>query len=224
MSAIAKKMMEKYGWKEGEGLGKSREGVKTYVKVARRDAHAAIGLGHTADPAHSSNTESTHAVELDSLYGQITTNSQRHKRSRAKVAHDMEDDCRNGKENSASTSSSLLSEHRERGIKNKSRSSDEDGDSGNKNVSRRTSSLVSRNATRDCRSDDTSASSISSSSSSEDDDDDVANDARDITRMSDAELLKRCGGVRLGRAGRHRMFNGKLSRIESSHQKHTTAM
>jgi len=36
------------------------------------------------------------------------------------------------------------------------------------------------------------------------------------TTVNDKELFERCGGVRLGRCGRHRFFNGKLARIEAS--------
>ena len=40
---------------------------------------------------------------------------------------------------------------------------------------------------------------------------------------NDAKLFERCGGVRLGRAGRHRLFDAKLQRVEDSHAKHAKA-
>lgn len=69
-----------------------------------------------------------------------------------------------------------------------------------------------------------SRASSNSSSSSDDDsaDDNVNADAcaggDNILKWDDATLLKKCGGVRLGRAGRHRFFNGKLNRIDESHK------
>jgi hypothetical protein len=36
----------------------------------------------------------------------------------------------------------------------------------------------------------------------------------DVSKMSDKDLFAFCGGVRLGRAGRHRLFDHKLKRIE----------
>jgi hypothetical protein len=40
-------------------------------------------------------------------------------------------------------------------------------------------------------------------------------------KMSDKELFARCGGVRLGRAGRHRFFDAKLARIADHNAKTT---
>jgi hypothetical protein len=55
----------------------------------------------------------------------------------------------------------------------------------------------------------------SSSSSSSDSD----AEGEDITKWDDKTLFARCGGVRLGRGGRHRMFDGKLKRIEELQKK-----
>ena len=49
-SAFAKKQLEKFGWKEGDGLGKNADGVATYVRAHKRRGEATdcIGIGHEA--------------------------------------------------------------------------------------------------------------------------------------------------------------------------------
>jgi hypothetical protein len=44
-----------------------------------------------------------------------------------------------------------------------------------------------------------------------------------LTTWNDKKLFEKCGGVRLGRAGRHRFFAGKLARIEKSNGETTTS-
>lgn len=47
---FAKKQLEKMGWKEGEGLGKKRQGISSHIKVTKRAD--GLGLGEsTLDPA-----------------------------------------------------------------------------------------------------------------------------------------------------------------------------
>ena len=51
MSKFAKAQLEKYGWKEGEGLGKDKTGVTSHVRAARSGKTGdtkgeAFGLGH----------------------------------------------------------------------------------------------------------------------------------------------------------------------------------
>jgi Pin2-interacting protein X1 len=49
-SAFAKKHLQKLGWKEGEGLGKRRQGMSSHIKVVKRAE--GLGLGEsTLDPA-----------------------------------------------------------------------------------------------------------------------------------------------------------------------------
>ncbi|KAK7197405.1 G-patch domain containing protein [Novymonas esmeraldas] len=208
MSALAKKMMEKYGWKEGEGLGKDRSGMRSYVKVTRRDPHTATGLGHAADPAQGGSLASTHAVELDAIYGQLHKSTDKkerplpnHTRGGDASASGDDDDDDSDRVHDANTSSSSST-------------------SASSTEKRATAST--RAATKRQRSASSSPSTPSSSSSSDSDDDDddearpKSNQTGDVTRMSDKDLFQRCGGVRLGRAGRHRFFDGKLRRIHDS--------
>ncbi|KAJ0399775.1 hypothetical protein P43SY_010562 [Pythium insidiosum] len=44
MSAFARKQMEKMGWSEGKGLGKDEQGMKTYVRVKKREESMGIGV------------------------------------------------------------------------------------------------------------------------------------------------------------------------------------
>ncbi|EAN88626.1 hypothetical protein, conserved [Trypanosoma cruzi] len=71
MSSIAKRMLERHGWKEGMGLGKNAQGVSTYVKVVRRDPHTTTGLGHAADATQAPQA-STFSVELDAVYADMS--------------------------------------------------------------------------------------------------------------------------------------------------------
>ncbi|KAG5481850.1 hypothetical protein LSCM4_06927 [Leishmania orientalis] len=201
MSAVAKKMMEKYGWKEGEGLGKERSGVKSYVKVTRRDPHTATGLGHAADPAQGGSLASTHAIELDAIYGQLRKEtSKRHQRSSTARVHGADEG--------------------------------EEGNEGELSDMSTTTTTSSAVRTPECKKLPTAARAgvkrqrrvaPSSPSDSDSDGDDRTDSKRsksdhvsDVTRMSDKELFQRCGGVCLGRAGRHRFFDGKLKRIHDS--------
>lgn len=43
-SAFAKRQLEKMGWKEGEGLGARSTGIKTHIRVHKREDE--IGIGH----------------------------------------------------------------------------------------------------------------------------------------------------------------------------------
>lgn len=63
------------------------------------------------------------------------------------------------------------------------------------------------------------AKSPSSSSSSSSDDEQQQDGA--VMTLSDADLFRKCNGVRLGRSGRHRFFDGKMGRV-SSHDTTTT--
>jgi Pin2-interacting protein X1 len=48
--AFAKKQLEKLGWKQGEGLGKNRQGMVSHIKVTKREE--GLGLGEsTLEPA-----------------------------------------------------------------------------------------------------------------------------------------------------------------------------
>ena len=44
-SDFGSKILEKFGWKEGEGLGKNKSGIKETIQIKRREEN--IGLGKT---------------------------------------------------------------------------------------------------------------------------------------------------------------------------------
>ncbi|KAG5482192.1 hypothetical protein CUR178_06051 [Leishmania enriettii] len=200
MSAVAKKMMEKYGWKEGEGLGKERSGVKSYVKVTRRDPHIATGLGHAADPAQGGSLTSTHAIELDAIYGQLRKEtSKRHQRSSTARVHGA-DEGEEGNESELSDVSTTTTTSPVRTPECKELSV-----SARAGVKRQRRVAPSSPSGSDSDGDDCTDSKQSKS-----------DHVSDVTRMSDKELFQRCGGVCLGRAGRHRFFDGKLKRIHDS--------
>ncbi|KAH9599375.1 G-patch domain [Trypanosoma melophagium] len=208
MSSIAKKMLERHGWQEGMGLGRNAQGVSTYIKVVRRDPHSATGLGHAADATQAPQA-STFAAELDAVYSDISAAG---KRKRVKKNKEEEKE----KEEEEKEIDAVVDTHKDRrkhkgGNDQKNSKQKRSRDSSSEAASNSDSNSNS-NSTSDDNSSNSSSSSSSSSSSNDDD------NRVDITRMTDGELLRRCGGVRLGRAGRHRFFEGKLRRIEASHR------
>jgi hypothetical protein len=48
-SAFGSKILAKYGWKEGQGLGSSMEGVEECVQVERREERVGIGAEKKSD-------------------------------------------------------------------------------------------------------------------------------------------------------------------------------
>ena len=42
-SAFGKKILEKFGWKEGEGLGKNKSGITDVIQVKRREENKGLG-------------------------------------------------------------------------------------------------------------------------------------------------------------------------------------
>ena len=44
-SAFGAKILEKFGWKEGEGLGKAKNGITEAIQIKRREEN--MGLGKT---------------------------------------------------------------------------------------------------------------------------------------------------------------------------------
>ncbi|KPI86601.1 hypothetical protein ABL78_4330 [Leptomonas seymouri] len=209
MSALAKKMMEKYGWKEGEGLGKERTGMRSFVKVVRRDPNVATGLGHAADPTQGGSLASTHAVELDAIYGQLHREKKKMKKRVRSSSSSSDSDSEMDEEEQAS---SVQRDGNRSSINNSARKADvKENKTGVKKSVEKPS-----HCQRDSSSDD------DSDSSSDDEDAQTAGKrlrreaVGDVTLMTDKDLFARCGGVRLGRAGRHRFFDGKLKRIHGN--------
>ncbi|ORC87770.1 uncharacterized protein TM35_000201790 [Trypanosoma theileri] len=194
MSSIAKKMLERHGWQEGMGLGRNAQGVSTYIKVVRRDPKSTTGLGHAADATQAPQA-STFAVELDAVYSDISAATGKQKKVKKNKEKEEEEE-----DTDEVVDTPNDSQKRKNGNDQKNRKQKRPRDS-DSSCSETGSSNNNNN------------NSDSSSDSDSDDDHRV-----DITRMTDEELLRRCGGVRLGRAGRHRFFEGKLRRIEESHR------
>lgn len=190
MSSFAKRQLEKMGWKEGQGLGKDGSGVASFIKVQRRDPKLQSGLGHEAGKGGADNSD----MGLDSLLGSLAGKSKKMSNRSASSSSSSSADADVHKPNEATRNSEDAPQQRKKRAAKRAHSS-------------------------------SSSSSISSS-----DDDGVASGrsketvasatgGSNVLTWTDAELLQRCGGVRLGRAGRHRFFNGKLARIEASHKK-----
>ena len=161
--SFAKRQLEKYGWKHGDGLGKDGQGTTEYIKVERRQPTCTSGIGHDASQPTD---DGSYGATLRILRGCDKTRK-----------------CTTKSECSASNKDSP-------------------------------GTLLPKQSVIGEKRVDVSRSSSSSTSSSKDDD-----GPADVTSWTDAQLFRRCRGVRLGRAGRHRLFSGKLARIESSNIK-----
>lgn len=242
MSKIARSIMTKYGWKDGEGLGKEKEGVTSYIKVSRRDPKACTGLGHVAE-ANGSVMESA-SSELDTVFRSLAEGSYENRSKSPKLKktdENVADTILNGKEALKSTRSEKCSisktvsqtsavtsdeiHHEDhfgdyhttrfsstRGKAEKPKREREesvDSTASSKSLSRRSRS--SSSAREGDESDVAHFSSCSSTSSEEHIED---------KPLTDEELFRRCGGVRLGRGGRHRLFDGKLARTYGSRSSH----
>ena len=176
-SSFAKKQLEKYGWKEGSGLGRDGAGITTFVKVQRRDPQLTSGIGHEASSGGTVNSD----MGLDAVLMEI-----KKPRGERQDQGEVDEAAPN-----VSASPSAFLEGKAEGKGKRGRSPN--------------------------RPSQATAESSSSSSSDDDDDARVFTGSTDITQWDDKKLLEHCGGVRLGRTGRHRFFNGKLARIEQSH-------
>ncbi|KAA0152645.1 hypothetical protein FNF31_06587 [Cafeteria roenbergensis] len=49
VSHFAKRQLQKFGWKEGDGLGKERQGNVKHVAVSRKDDSQGIGFSQNGD-------------------------------------------------------------------------------------------------------------------------------------------------------------------------------
>lgn len=242
MSKIARSIMARYGWKDGEGLGKEKEGVASYIKVSRRDQKACTGLGHVAE-ANGSVMESA-SSELDTVFRSLAEDSNKNRSKPQKLKKtdkDVADSTLNGKETSKSTKSAKCSisrtisqtsavvsngNHQEghffdyqterfsstRGTVTKSKREREE--SADSTASSKSPSRRSRSSSIDREGDKGDVASVTSCSSTSSEED------TENKPLTDEELFRRCGGVRLGRGGRHRFFDGKLARASGSRPSH----
>lgn len=269
MAEFARKQLEKWGWKEGEGLGRNKDGMSNYIKTSRHNrathnrderGNTYAGIGHEstrgagagfsernnelesvfaemaqqrkekkkkeqAQKGSSSSSSDDDEGEVDKKKIEVndrkkkSTTQHEHNDSRRRQRDEVDE--KNGEGHSlaqkqkeganASSSSSSSKNQRATASSSASRSPSRPSPKSADQISssKRTAVVVSASTKK------TAATSASdSSSSSSDDDDGGENRSGDLTKMSDAELFARCGGVRLGRAGRHRLFDNKLKRIE----------
>ena len=57
VSDFARKQLEKMGWREGTGLGKKRDGIKTHIRVKKRKEQAGLGTEKAADEKRQASSE-----------------------------------------------------------------------------------------------------------------------------------------------------------------------
>ena len=186
MSTFAQRQLEKMGWKAGEGLGKDGSGVKTFLKVEKRASGLVAGIGHEAGKSGS-------RVDDMGFDGALKAFHKPHiKKVMSKKAAKDDDD---------SSSSEEEQEVPKKKASKRAREEDDSDDvDADDEAERKRNSKKKVVAKKDSSSDD----------SSSDGDGEFTGGIQDI---DDADLFKRCGGVRLGsRAGRHRFFTAKQKR------------
>jgi hypothetical protein len=199
-SAFAKKMLEKYGWKEGEGLGKDKQGVSTYVRAFRPKGEKGeyIGIGHEASKG-TANSDMGYGKVLSDMHA---ASGKRNKQGRASSSSSADEGKQQGEESKSGDESNSVTTDKVNRVKR----GEESSGAGKKEAR-------GARAPKPARRDSSSSSSSSSS------DGDGADHDGDVTSWNDAKLFERCGGVRLGRAGRHRFFDNKMARVAEHDQK-----
>lgn len=262
MSAFARKQLEKWGWKEGDGLGRNGAGMSSYIKTSRHNrathnrdekGNTYAGIGHESTRGAGAGF-SERNNELESVFAEMAqqrkekkkqqqqereqqssdsssssdheddddghgdnTKDKKHRRNKNDVEHD--DSRRRPREDKARVEEE--EDNADESVSEKKKPVKEKNNNQNSRPSRsrsRSKSPKLQPAAAPAKKSTKKQASSSSSDSSSDSDD---GEKGDLTKMSDAELFARCGGVRLGRAGRHRLFDNKLKRIEE-HNKSTT--
>jgi hypothetical protein len=196
MASFARRQMEKYGWKDGQGIGKQNNGISTFVKAVRPKGERGecFGIGHAANSG-TSNSDMGFDSVLQELRGG--------KKKAGKKAQDSDDssDAEDAPEDDAASASGSSSP----------KAQDSDADVPRRKKHRADDAVVDNKPASPVAKKAVASDSDSSSSSSDDDAEDDG-----VIDWSDKKLFDRCGGVRLGRGGRHRFFDGKLARIEAN--------
>lgn len=255
MAAFAKKQLEKWGWKEGEGLGRNKDGMNNYIKTSKHNrathnrdekGNTYAGIGHESSRGAGAGFAERNQ-QLESVFAELVQQRKANKKNRRGDDQNNADSSSSDDAEEEVDAAKELKEAEERRVKAKEEkmkaqrrqrsasakdNNDNDSEDGDRKKSKKSSEQPKpRNSAERARSASKSPvlkpqqpqqskkktkaapsnSPSSSSSSSSDSDSDAGGD---ITKMSDAELFARCGGVRLGRAGRHRLFDNKLKRIQ----------
>ena len=207
-SAFARKQLEKYGWKEGEGLGRNKDGLNSYIKTSRhnRSTHNRDDRGNTfAGIGHESTRGGGAGFgerqnELDNVFaeiGQARKDKKRKQKEEESFSSSSDNDDVDDKKKSE--------RRRQREEKEKKES---DSDSEQEQQKKPENSAAAQKKKKQVV-----ESSSDSSSDSDSDSDSDAGGSKDVSKMSDKDLFAVCGGVRLGRAGRHRLFDHKFVKV-----------
>jgi hypothetical protein len=211
MSAFARAQLEKYGWQDGQGLGRNKEGITTYIRTSlhnrathNRDERGAsyAGIGHESTRGGGASTAEK-ASELDVVLDDIA----RRREERLQRERALQEQAAVA---APATSERKREEQPEQPVRQRRRARAPPEDES-----------LAAHEEEPAKSAPTVAPTVAppkAASASDSDSDAGATSASDLARMSDSALLAACGGVRLGRAGRHRLFDAKLRRIEEQNR------
>ena len=110
-SSFARRQLEKLGWKDGEGLGKNRDGISTHIRAVKRQDE--VGLG--ADETRAAITSAKDAAALagaddwwknslgDTLARLQQRKKDKKKKSKKKKKKSKSDGCSSGSDDSTSS-------------------------------------------------------------------------------------------------------------------------
>ncbi|XP_063934134.1 G patch domain-containing protein 4-like [Zophobas morio] len=98
MSSFALSQLKKFGWKEGEGLGKRKQGIKKYIKVAQKQD--LLGIGSSDDHCfawwdHCYNETASKLVVTNNHKGNIEIIKENYKAEDRKQSIDSDYFCKN---------------------------------------------------------------------------------------------------------------------------------
>lgn len=197
MSSFAQRQLEKMGWTAGKGLGKNGTGVTTFLKVQKRATGLQSGIGHEASNPGSRVDDMGFEGALKAF----------HKPHLKKLASKKKS---NGEDGSSTASDDEEeAKPKKKLIGGSKRARDDSDEEADDTVTTKPSGKGKKR--------------VEASSSEEDSSSEEGHFEGGIQNIDDAELFKRCGGVRLSsRAGKHRFFTAKQKRCNMDVVDHET--
>jgi Pin2-interacting protein X1 len=118
-SSYAMKLMEKMGWKEGEGLGKNADGLSSHITMSKREDNLGLGLGQESKDEVAPNALAEHwwhmdfSAKLRAFSNSIQTDGDKKARKNKKRKRDNENDSNKSSKKSKKSSKKDEAESKE---------------------------------------------------------------------------------------------------------------
>ncbi|TEB20410.1 hypothetical protein C9890_0072 [Perkinsus sp. BL_2016] len=89
-SEFGSKILSKFGWKDGDGLGSDRQGMKECIQISRREENAGLGKGTEGMSSLSDEWGDWWTASFNSIAKQISSSNSTKKRKRASSSSSSE--------------------------------------------------------------------------------------------------------------------------------------